>query len=97
MGEHRVVSGIWGVFLSGFEYFRVFFKMVLSVFEPKKTSLSYLKEAPKGFLAKKTGFWSIFWPKNNMAQIILGTIAGLLAVFWSMTSVKTKKCAFWMP
>ena len=38
-------------------------------------------------MAKKPDFWSIFGPKTRRSQIILGTIAELLAAIWSMHDV----------
>ena len=62
-----------------------------SVFEPKTPSLSYFKGDSKGgVLAKKPDFFkkrSVFDPKKTWSQIILGTIAELLAVVGSMNDV----------
>ena len=63
----------------------MFFRCFLGVFEPKTPSLSYFEGGSKR--AKKTDFWSIFGPKTTWPQIILGTIAELLAVVWSMNDV----------
>ena len=58
-----------------------------SVFEPKTPIVSYFEGGSKGGLAKKPDCWSIFGPKTTWSQIILGTIAELLAVVWSMNDV----------
>ena len=65
----------------------MFFRCFLGVFEPKTPILSYFEGGSKGVLAKKPDFWSIFGPKTTWSQIILGTIAKLLAVVWSMNDV----------
>ena len=54
---------------------------------PKNPILSYF-EGPPRVLAKKSGFWSFFGPKTTWSQIILGNIAELLAVLWSMNDVR---------
>ena len=38
-------------------------------------------------MAKKPDFWSVFGPKTTWSQIILGTVAELLAVVGSMHDV----------
>ena len=62
---------------------------------PKNPILSYF-EGPPRVLAKKPGFWS--FPKTTWSQIILGTIAELFAVLWSMNDAcEAKKTCFRMP
>jgi len=92
-----VVPGLLGVFLSVFECFWVF----LSVFEcfwVKKKIVELFLRALNGSWPKKKRVFVDFWPKNNMVPIILGTIAELLAAFWSMNDVceaqKMSKTAF---
>ena len=60
--------------------------MFLGVFWAQNTDFAILKGAPKGVLAKKPDFWSIFGPKTTWSQI-QGTIAELLAVVGSMHDV----------
>ena len=70
------------MFLGVFGCFWVF----LSVFEPKKHNFELFGRAFRRGLAKKTGDWSFFGSKT-WSQIILGTIAELLAVLWSINDV----------
>ena len=61
--------------------------MFLSVFESPKPNFELFGRAFRRVLAKKPGFWSICGPKTTWSQIILGTIAELVAVLWSMNGI----------